>query len=56
MLIDEVYQTEKETGESIKLSGIPREKIWVTSKREPCDLGRGAKREVFMLTCSIIFQ
>ncbi|KAL1410576.1 hypothetical protein Q8F55_004589 [Vanrija albida] len=28
----QIYKTEEETAESIRLSGIPREKIWVTTK------------------------
>lgn len=37
----QIYKTEEETAESIKLSGIPREKIFVTTKRELSEaLGR----------------
>lgn len=31
----QIYHTEEETAESIRLSGIPREKIWVTTKSAP---------------------
>lgn len=32
MLTLQGYQNEEEVGEGIRLSGVPREEIWVTSK------------------------
>ena len=37
------YHNEKEVGEGIKLSGVPRQEIFLTAKLDPVDDMRGPK-------------
>lgn len=34
------YRNEKEVGEGIKLSGVPREEVFLTTKLDPTDMRR----------------
>ena len=39
------YQNERSVGKAVKESGIPREKVWITTKLQPHEYGEGKTAE-----------